>query len=114
VNAGKVYVGRRHPEHGFLMVLVRVGEREVGSVAHYVKHSPTGFECGYAGSGPADLARCILIDHKGLGSLAERESVIPGVDRHYQAFKAEVIAGLDPTGFELSAEEVDEWLKGQG
>lgn len=29
---------------------------------HYVRHSPTGMEWGYGGSGPADLARSILID----------------------------------------------------
>lgn len=29
---------------------------------HVVKHSPTGLEWGYAGSGPADLARSILLD----------------------------------------------------
>lgn len=29
---------------------------------HHVKHSPTGLEWGYGGSGPADLARSILIE----------------------------------------------------
>lgn len=111
--AGKVYVGKRHPEHGFLMVTIERDGKPVGALAHYVKHSPTGFECGYAGSGPADLARCLLIDHKGLQSLADRESVIPGVDRHYQAFKAEVVAGLNPAGFRLPAEDIDEWLRGR-
>lgn len=33
----------------------------VGVLEHVVKHSPTGFSWGYAGSGPADLARSILI-----------------------------------------------------
>ena len=112
-ETGKVYVGRRHPAHGFLMVTIDLNGKPIGSLCHYVKHSPTGFECGYGGSGPADLARCLLIDHKGLQSLAERESVIPGVDRHYQDFKAEVVAGLDPTGFELPAEKIDEWLRGR-
>jgi hypothetical protein len=31
-------------------------------VVHHVRHSPTGFEFGYEGSGPAELARCLLID----------------------------------------------------
>lgn len=30
------------------------------NVAHVRFHSPTGFECGYAGSGPADLALSVL------------------------------------------------------
>lgn len=32
---------------------------------HHVKHSPTGFSWGYGGSGPAELARCLLIDALG-------------------------------------------------
>lgn len=33
----------------------------VGLVGHVVKHSPTGMGWGYAGSGPADCARSLLI-----------------------------------------------------
>lgn len=111
--AGKVYVGKRHPAHGFLMVTIERDGKAVGSLCHYVRHSPTGFECGYGGSGPADLARCILIDHLGLHSLAERETVIPRVDKHYQDFKDEIVAEFGPSGFELTAEVVDNWLKGR-
>lgn len=32
---------------------------------HIKRHSPTGMEWGYAGSGPADLARSLLIDALG-------------------------------------------------
>ena len=34
-------------------------------LVHHRKHSPAGFEWGYLGSGPAELARCLLIDHLG-------------------------------------------------
>lgn len=33
------------------------------SLEHIIHHSPTGFEFGYNGSGPADLALSILADH---------------------------------------------------
>lgn len=48
------------------------GSRE--KVAHVVWHSPTGFEYGYGGSGPADLALSILADFYGLDAprLAKR------------------------------------------
>jgi len=36
---------------------------------HISKHSPTGFAWGYAGSGPAELARCLLIDALGDAAL---------------------------------------------
>ena len=34
---------------------------DAGPLPHHVKHSPTGFSWGYGGSGPADLARSLLI-----------------------------------------------------
>lgn len=36
------------------------------TLKHCVVHSPTGFETGYGGSGPADLALSILADHFGV------------------------------------------------
>lgn len=33
---------------------------------HCILHSPTGFEIGYLGSGPADLAASILADYLGV------------------------------------------------
>lgn len=44
------------------------GNRE--EVRHVVWHSPTGFEYGYGGSGPADLALSILADFYGLDAPA--------------------------------------------
>lgn len=34
---------------------------------HHQRHSPDGFSWGYEGSGPAELARCLLIDVLGEG-----------------------------------------------
>lgn len=48
-------------------------------------HSPTGFEWGYAGSGPAQLALAILLDYYRDAGLASR---------FHQPFKFEVIATL--------------------
>ena len=49
-------------------------------------HSPTGFEYGYNGSGPAQLALAILLDY------TERENFSL---KHYQEFKRKVISKLD-------------------
>jgi Family of unknown function (DUF6166) len=51
-----------------------------------VNHSPTGFCWGYAGSGPAQLALAILLDH--LNGDRERALSL------YQEFKFKVIARL--------------------
>lgn len=65
------------------------GARAVGvPLRHWVRHSPTGFEWGYGGSGPADLARSILAHHLG--------DVLPS-PRVYQRFKDKVIATMART-----------------
>ncbi len=48
-------------------------------------HSPTGFEWGYAGSGPAQLALALLAD-----ACESDDAALC----HYQQFKRAVVAGL--------------------
>jgi len=58
----KIYKGSRQPG--------AVGGQTVTvngvPLKHIVEHSPTGFQWGYGGSGPADLALSILADCIGL------------------------------------------------
>jgi len=63
-------------------------------------HSPTGFEVGYGGSGPAQLALAILADALG-GELAQR---------HYQDFKREIIAAIEDDTWIITQAEVRSWL----
>lgn len=89
-------------------VFLKEDQKEAHSLRHHVRHSPTGFSWGYAGSGPADLARCILIDHFDAHDEAEKGTV-RDVDRLYHSFKDEVIAKLrDP--WELTSDDILEWL----
>lgn len=64
-------------------------------------HSPDGFNWGYGGSGPAQLALAILL--KFLPTWA--------AEKLYQRFKAEVIAGLNSDGWLLTPDEVQAWTK---
>jgi uncharacterized protein DUF6166 len=64
-------------------------------------HSPTGFEWGYGGSGPAQLALAILADH--LGADEEATDL-------YQRFKFRVIAGLDGATWQLSSADIEAFL----
>ncbi|WP_095510022.1 DUF6166 domain-containing protein [Rubrivirga marina] len=73
------------------------------SVAHIPRHSPTGIEWGYAGSGPADLARSVLL------ALTDE----PTAEALYQAFKAEVIARVPHAGGVLRAADVRAWVAAQ-
>ena len=60
-------------------------------------HSPTGFEWGYRGCGPAQLALALLADALGNDATASR---------WYQVFKAKVVAGLPMQGWLLTDDEI--------
>ncbi|WP_257300567.1 DUF6166 domain-containing protein [Haloarchaeobius sp. FL176] len=67
-----------------------------------VSHSPTGFEWGYGGSGPAQLAHALLLDYTDDAEIAMA---------HYIEFKNRVVSQLDcsaPGGrWRLSASDID-------
>jgi hypothetical protein len=63
------------------------------------RHSPTGFEWGYGGSGPAQLALALLADW----SCNSRFAV-----KHYQDFKFKLVAGLPRREWELTGTQIQE------
>lgn len=67
-----------------------------------VNHSPTGFEWGYSGSGPAQLACALLLDYY------DDEQF---VREHYIAFRNRVVSQLECGGpaecWHLTGEEID-------
>lgn len=65
------------------------------------KHSPTGFEWNYTGSGPAQLALAILL----------KETDKETAQRLYQIFKEEVIATLDKYEWTLKSSDVRVWIE---
>lgn len=83
-----------------------------GNVTHLkhriVWHSPDGFQWGYGGSGPADLALNMLYDYllrtkyKGARAMA--------LDLH-QSFKWGFIA-IQTKELSVAGERIEEWLKG--
>jgi hypothetical protein len=48
-----------------IVVLETPEGESLGQLRHVVRHSPTGLSWGYGGSGPADLARSLLLDALG-------------------------------------------------
>lgn len=89
----KRYEGRR-TRRG---VTVTVNRRPLNPRLDLRNHSPTGFEWGYGGSGPAQLALAILSDHLG----NEKALTL------YQQFKEEVITVLPYERWTLRADEID-------
>lgn len=91
------------PYDGGDIVLQREKGNATTNVPHaIVLHSPTGFEWGYGGSGPADLALNILYAVTGNKELAMR---------HYQEFKWTFIAAMPEEGGTIRRDDILSWLK---
>jgi len=103
----RVIRGYRHGQQGGgCLVMIDDAVLPLPAIgAQEFRHSPAGFQWGYAGSGPAELARAILV------ALYPEDPVVrhPGC---YQTFKAQVIAPLREDGFTLTSLEVDAWYQG--
>jgi hypothetical protein len=73
-----------------------------GTSQHLCNHSPDGFEWGYHGSGPAQLALAILLDAIRRGPSPWEEKMAERVVlQSYQAFKSHVICRFPKEGFRL-------------
>jgi hypothetical protein len=95
----KTYEGRRQ---GYA-VIVTVDGRSLNPRLDLYNHSPTGFEWGYCGSGPAQLALAILADH-----LADDRQALDV----YQRFKWAVIVELPrKQGWTLTSLVIDQILQ---
>jgi len=66
-----------------------------------INHSPTGFNWGYGGSGPAQLALALLMVFAG------REFA----EGNYMNFKWQIVAKLPQRDFEMPAATVEEWIR---
>lgn len=85
---------------GRLFVFINQG-LSAEQLVHHVLHSPDGFECGYYGSGPLELARSMLWDF--LGTEPSKQA--------YQAFTDQVISKLSKNqDWSLTVDDISEWL----
>lgn len=64
-------------------------------------HSSTGFEFGYGGSGPADLALNILLLFSGDEAFAQRQ---------HQSFKWQFVATMEREGGRIEGETIRRWI----
>jgi hypothetical protein len=81
---------------------VRIGAEEIlpKESLELVNHSPTGFNWGYCGSGPAQLSLAILLKYT-----TQEEAL-----KFYQDFKHEVIAHIPQDDFFMTDSYVVDWL----
>lgn len=91
-------------EGGAQVVTVQEDGGPVRPLIHRVRHSPDGFQWGYCGSGPADLARSILWDYLGREPLPS----------DYQAFKFSFVAAWPlGQGWTLTSDQIERWYRGK-
>jgi len=97
---GNEYCG---PYDGGDIILERRNGTAFINVPHaIVRHSPTGFEWGYGGSGPADAALNILY------AVTQDKEV---ADRYYQEFKWDFISIAPEQGAIIPRRAILRWLK---
>ena len=94
----KTYFG--HRTNDGVSVIVDDGQKR-RELTHQIRHSPTGLEWGYGGSGPADLALSLLTD-----VLDDRSEA----ERLHQDFKRDVVASLPDDRWALSEEGIVDWV----
>jgi hypothetical protein len=87
-------------------VFVRVDDEPLCPRLDLHPLSPSGFDWGYPGTGPSQLALGILADH---WPSDENRAL-----RHYRPFMRHVVAGIRADRWELSGDDVDRLLANIG
>jgi hypothetical protein len=95
---GRTYRGER--DDGLAMVFFGDERLRPRRSLMVIKHDPDGFEWGYGGSGPAQLALALLLEH------------VPEhiVRMHYQEFKFKHVS-FWKDGWEFSEVEIFYWIE---
>ena len=101
----RTYIGIRDNGPGSARVFVEHGD-DLDPRFDLRNHSPDGFEWGYYGSGPAQLALALLCNVLG----GDKSAAFLAL-KLYQDFKAEKIAELKDNRWRMSAGEIRDWIK---
>lgn len=100
----KIYKGERLKDGAVVSVTtIKNGEERISLLNpryDLYNHSPDGFEWGYGGSGPAQLALALLADR------TDDETTL----RLYQQFKRDVIVRMEKRKWTLTSVEITKWI----
>ena len=103
----KIFKGKKTPD-GCIVELDNEGyttQLSLEKSLQVVDHSPDGYQCGYSGSGTAQLAAAILNEITDDPEIARE---------YYQMFKFDHVANWEGLIFEISEDEVLTWLRAMG
>lgn len=95
-------------EDGKIKLMTTLGPKASQLVRN---HSPDGFDWGYAGSGPAQLALAILLDYLTNLDRGDEDAARHFAQRNYQTFKADVVAIMPSGGWEITGPEIEQWIE---
>ena len=101
----KGYISGTRERNGNVTIRVDGRRLDPGPSFRIRNHSPTGFEWGYSGSGPAQTSLAVLLD---LGVSGEDAA------KHYQDFKSEFIATQPRHVLHVPISHVWAWAKERG
>lgn len=109
MSTERKWIGKRDNHNAYVLSLEDNITRVLPLYLNEVNHSPTGFEWGYYGSGPSQLAYAILRSYFG-----EREKA----EELYTQFKSDFIAVLPSSTSDrafcdwvITESQVKEWLE---
>jgi hypothetical protein len=96
-----IYRGYRYQDAGPLVVTKDGAPLSPAPSQKLFNHSPDGFQWGYGGSGPAQLALALLLDATSNPELSARL---------HQDFKWAFVAGWGEK-WEITTEQIESWIK---
>ncbi len=111
----KVYIGVRSSRGPEVFVVDNAPQGITNKpLKHFEYHSPDGFEWGYAGPGPSDLALAILADH--FKETPTREEIYKRANelrclRYYHRLKWDYLMEFNREGFTLPEDILQAWIE---
>ena len=105
--------GQRGRKDCVVQVSTNGGEtyHELPLYLEWVNHSPTGFEWGYYGSGPSQLAYAILHQYFMMVEGLTAEKAYEKAQDIYMRFKQDVIAPIHCEKWEIEQFDIKVWLR---
>lgn len=113
---GRLFHGERRADGAHVVVMYREDGKsdllyDLPLRLDVVNHSPTGFEWGYGGSGPAQLAVALLCE------VLEAHNVPEATCRAmwlHQQLKADLVCGFPDDGWSLAERDLIAWVRENG
>jgi hypothetical protein len=103
----RIYFGKRYGDGAKVHI---VHGPPLDPCLNLVNHSPDGFEWGYLGSGPSQLAFALIHDVLSSGE-PQSAAAIELTQKLYHDFKADKIATIRDDEWQMTAGDIRDWIK---